>query len=157
MLAEELANETGTGAGPRLSGHEALRYARETMDDAIIAPAGNEAHWAEGLRDALATLADILHRHRTASEAPGGSLDDMARLRPRLISRIERARSEHLPLFERAESLHNEIVRQLEAGSVQVARVRADAGALQDDVRHHMAAGLDLIYEVYFRDMGGEG
>ena len=35
--------------------------------------------------------------------------------------------------------------------------LRQDAGRLQSDVRHHMAAGIDLMYEAYERDMGGEG
>ena len=157
MLAEKVGDVTQGGEGPRLSGHEALRHARQAMDDAIIAPAGDRKAWAEGLHGALDELADILRRHRDASERPGGTLEEMAELQPRLTPQIERSREEHLPLIERAEGLRDTVAEQAEAGTVNVDHLRQDAGRLQSDVRHHMAAGIDLMYEAYERDMGGEG
>ena len=157
MAAEAQKNRPSSESRPRLSGHDALRYAREAVDDAITAPSGDHAHWAAGLRTGLEGLVTILHRHREVSEAPGGTLEEMAQLRPRLTPRIDRSRAEHLPLIARGEGLRDAVDRQIEAGNIDVAVLRADAGALQDDVRHHMAKGVDLINEVYFQDMGGEG
>lgn len=142
--------------GPRLSEHEALKRARERMDDAIIAPAaGDPAAWAGGLRDALDELAAVLRQHRERAEAPGGSLDDMAAMAPHLLFRIDRARSEHPTLIGRADDLREDADGQIATGRVDAARLRSEAGRLQTDVRHHMAAGIDLIFEVYDREMGG--
>ena len=157
MVAEKLEQPATTGSGSRLSGYEALRHARQAMDDAIIAPSRDRIRWAEGLRQALDEMADILRRHQDASERPGGTLEEMANLQPRLTPRIERSRGEHLPLIERTEGLRDLVARQMEAGAVAVDHLRQDAGRLQGDVRHHMAAGVDLMYEAYERDMGGEG
>ncbi len=144
--------------GPRLSGHEALKRARERMDDAIIAPAaGDRLAWAGGLRDALDGLAAVLREHSETAEAPGGSLDEMAELAPHLNFRIDRARAEHPSLIRRTDELREDVAGQIAAGKVDAARLRSDAGRLQGDVRHHMAAGVDLIFEAYDRDLGGEG
>jgi len=144
--------------GQRFSGYEALRHARQAMDDAIIAPAiGDPLAWGRGLHDALAELADILRRHREASERPGGTLEEMAHLEPRLVPRLDRSRAEHQPLIERADALQETVAAQMAAGKVDVNHLRQEAGRLQSDVRHHMAVGVDLMYEAYERDMGGEG
>lgn len=157
MLAEKVENSAPGGAEPRLSGYEALRHARQAMDDAIIAPSADPTYWAEGMRVALDELADILRRHQDASERPGGTLEEMAELQPRLTPRLDRSRAEHVPLIERAEGLRDTAAQQREAGNVDVDQLRRDAGRLQGDVRHHMAVGIDLMYEAYERDMGGEG
>lgn len=143
---------------PRLSGHEALKRARERMDDAIIAPAsGNPVGWAEGLRDALDGLAVVLREHSEEAEAPGGSLEEMAELAPHLLFRINHARAEHPALIRRTVELREDAASQIATGQVETPRLRSDAGRLQGDVRHHMAAGVDLIFEAYDRDLGGEG
>ena len=152
----ESGTETEAGAEP-LHGYEALHHARERMDLAIVASADDARGWAQALHDALDELADILRRHRDASERPGGSLEEMARAAPRLTSRIERSRAEHGPLIERAEALRDTAAQQLEAGDVDVDRLRQDAGRLESDFRHHIAAGVELTYEAFERDMGGEG
>ena len=142
--------------GPRLSGHEALKQARERMDDAIIAPAaGDAAAWAAGLRDALDGLAAVLREHSETAEAPGGSLSEMAEMAPHLIFRIDHARAEHPSLIRRTDELREDVAGQIAAGKVDAARLRSEAGRLQSDVRHHMAASIDLIFEVYDRDLGG--
>ena len=142
--------------GPRLSEHEALKRARERMDDAIIAPAaGDPAAWAGGLRDALAGLAAVLRQHREGAEAPGGSFDDMAAMAPHLLFRIDHVRTELPPLIERADELREDVTGQIAGGKVDAARLRSDAGRLQSDVRHHMASSVDLLFEVYDRDLGG--
>ena len=158
MVTNGLEKIAPGAARPRFSGYEALRHARQAMDDAIIAPAsGDPIEWGRGLHDALAELADILRRHREASERPGGTLEEMAQLEPRLVPRLERSQSEHVPLIERADGLREAVAAQVAAGRVDVDHLRQEAGRLQSDVRHHMAVGVDLMYEAYERDMGGEG
>ena len=157
MVTENLEHPTDTGSDTQLRGHEALHHARETMDAAIVASALDLMGWARGLHSALDELADILRRHRDASERPGGSLEEMAELQPRLTPRIDRARSEHEPLIERAEELRDAVAQQIAAGRVDVNLLRRDAGRLQSDFRDHIAAGVELTYEAFERDMGGEG
>ena len=157
MVAEELNYPTDAGGGSGLRGHEALHHARERMDAAIVASAVNADGWAQNLHDALDELADILRRHRDASERPGGSLEEMAEMEPRLTARIERSRSEHQPLIDRADTLRDVVAQQLKAGRVDVNALRRDAGRLESDFREHIAAGFELAYEAFERDMGGEG
>ena len=154
MTTENLERTTDA---PQLHGYEALHHARERMDLAIVASADDARGWAQSLHDAIDELADILRRHRDASERPGGSLEEMAKMAPRLTSRIDRSRSEHEPLIERAEELRDTAAAQIEADAVDVERLRQDAGRLESDFRHHIAAGVELTYEAFERDMGGEG
>ncbi len=156
MVTEKAEHPTDT-AEPRLHGNEALHHARERMDAAIVAPAEDALGWARALHDALDELADILRRHRDASERPGGSLEELAALEPRLAPRIERSRAEHEPLIERAEGLRDVVAGQMEAGVVEVNALRRDAGRLESDFRSHIAAGIELAYDAYERDIGGEG
>ena len=140
-----------------LRGGEALRHARETMDSAIIAPDTDPQAWASGLRAALTELTNILKRHREVSDRPGGHLDTIASEQPRLVNQIEKSRSEHIPLIERAESLLATLEEQTTANQFDVEGVRKQASLLVDDVRQHLAAGRELVFETYERDEGGEG
>ena len=157
MVTESREHPADTGDGERLRGPEALHHARERMDIAIVASAEDAMGWAGGLHDALDELADVLRRHRDASERPGGSLDEMQKMEPRLSGRIEQSRSEHQPLIDRAEELRGTVARQMEEGKVEVNHLRGVAGRLESDFRHHVAAGIELTYEAFERDMGGEG
>lgn len=157
MVTEHLERAADSGSETPLRGHAALHHARETMDAAIVASGLDAMGWAQGLHSALEELADILRRHQEASERPGGSLDQMAEAQPRLTSRIEQSRSEHEPLIERAEALRDTVAEQIAAGHVDINPLRRDAGRLQSDFREHIAAGVELTYEAYDRDMGGEG
>ncbi len=157
MLKEKVDPPTDSGDGERLRGHEALHHARERMDAAIVASAEDAMGWAGGLHEALDELADILRRHRDASERPGGSLDEMQEMEPRLSARIERSRSEHQPLIDRTEELRDAVAQQIEGGKVEVNRLRGVAGRLESDFRAHIAAGIELTYDAFERDIGGEG
>lgn len=157
MVTESREHATSAGDGERLRGPEALHHARERMDTAIVASAEDAMGWAGGLHDALDELADVLRRHRDASERPGGSLEEMEKMEPRLGARIEQSRAEHQPLIDRAEELRDAVARQMEGGKVEVNHLRGIAGRLESDFRHHIAAGIELTYEAFERDMGGEG
>ncbi len=157
MVTESREHPADAADEPRLRGHDALHHARERMDAAIVASAEDAMGWAGGLHAALEELADILRRHRDASERPGGSLEEMEEMEPRLSGRIEQSRAEHQPLIDRAEELRDAVAQQIEAGKVEVNHLRGIAGRLESDFRHHIAAGIELTYEAFERDMGGEG
>ncbi len=157
MVTERVDDPADSGDGERLLGHEALHHARERMDAAIVASAEDAMGWAGGLHDALDELADVLRRHRDASERPGGSLEEMAEMEPRLSARIEQSRSEHQPLIDRTEELRDTVARQVEGGRIEVNHLRGVAGRLESDFRDHIARAIELTYDAFERDIGGEG
>ncbi len=157
MVTESREHPADSRDGERLRGHEALHHARERMDMAIVASAEDAMGWAGGLHDALDELADVLRRHRDASERPGGSLDEIEKMEPRLSGRVEQSRSEHQPLIDRTEELRDTVAGQIEGGRVEVNHLRGIAGRLEIDFRDHIAKGIELTYEAFDRDMGGEG
>ena len=157
MVTESREHPADAEGGESLRGHAALHHARERMDAAIVASAEDALGWAGNLHDALDELADVLRRHREASERPGGSLEEMEKMEPRLSARIERSRSEHQPLIDRTETLRETVARQVEGGRVEVNHLRGIAGRLESDFRDHIARGIELTYEAFERDMGGEG
>ena len=143
-------------AQPRLSEHDALRGAREAVDAAIVAHAGNRVTWAESLGEALLGLQHVVVRHRAAAEAPGGTLAEMVALKPGLMHRVERQRAEHLTLLRDLSDLREILREQVVDRQIGVALARGKAGSLQDALRRHMANGTDMLYEAYFVDEGGE-
>lgn len=143
-------------AAPRVSGHDALRSARQALDDVLTAPADRPS-WGADVGAALAALHDVLVRHQRASEAPGGTLEQMVDAKPGLQSAVRGLRREHPLLIEDARELTSEVNAAVGAATLDAERIRWKAGALQDAVRRHVARGTDLLYEAFHREEGGEG
>ena len=141
---------------PRVSGHDAFREARQLLDDALTSPADRPG-WGADVAAALGGLHDILVRHQRASEAPGGTLEQMVDAKPGLQSKVRALRLEHPLLIDDARGLTNEVEAAVLGGTLDAERVRWKAGALQDAVRRHVARGTDLLYEAFHREEGGEG
>jgi hypothetical protein len=152
--------EASTGAleaakGPRLS----LRRALADFEDALAAPSlGRAAGWASRLTAVLEHLRSVWAVHVEVTEGPGGLYEEIMENAPRLANMIDRFRREHATI----------------AGSLDaaLARLRAlpdgDGGATADealrnrlvqlfaDLVRHRKRGLDLVYEAYHVDIGGE-
>ena len=143
-------------ASPRVSGHDALRAARQSLDDALTGPS-DRAAWGAEVAAALGALHDVLVRHQRASEAPGGTLEQMVDAKPGLQSKVRALRLEHPLLIEDARELTSDVEAAVRAATLDPERVRWKAGALQDAVRRHVARGTDLLYEAFHREEGGEG
>ena len=141
---------------PRVSGHDALREARQALDDALTAPA-DQRQWGEQVLTALSGVHRVHQRHQRASEAPGGTLEQAVAERPGLGHRARALRLEHPLLIDDAATLEAELRSAIASAHVEAERVRWKAGALQDAVRRHVAQGTDLLYEAFHRDDGGEG
>ena len=140
----------------RVSGHDALREARQGLDDALTAPA-DSTNWGESVLACLTLLRDVLGRHERASEAPGGTLDQAVAERPSLAHRARTLRLEHPMLIGDARAIMADLRAAIAVANVDAERIRWKAGALQDAVRRHMAQGTDLLYEAFHREDGGEG
>jgi hypothetical protein len=136
-----------------------FRAAMGDLERAVAAPApGRIDEWVSGVRDALEALRDVVDRHVHATESPGGFLDEIIAVEPRLANQSVRLRDEH-----------GEIV---DAIAVASARLRAGTSfapeewveamrdrllALLGTLARHRQRGADLVYEAYAVDIGGTG
>jgi hypothetical protein len=142
--------------GLRASREEVLSQARIALDAAITDQAGNPITWGQQLGDAAAGLCRAILDHQEASEAPGGTLEQMSREAPELEMRIRRQKVDHAVLLSEAANLEAVIRAQLADGYANVRELRDRATYLLDRVRMHIAEANDLIYDAWFSDIGGE-
>jgi Hemerythrin HHE cation binding domain len=150
--------ETSTSAldaakGQRLS----LRRAIGQLEDALTQPSlGRTADWAAGLSPVLEHLKEVFSVHVEVTEGPDGLYEEIIENAPRLANRIERFTREHAS-----------IIHQLDQAMAQVRLVAGSGVRAADDLRdalvrlfadlvRHRKRGLDLVYEAYHVDIGGE-
>jgi Hemerythrin HHE cation binding domain len=139
--------------GQRLS----LRRAIGQLESALTEPApGQTAEWAASLEPVLEDLKLVFSVHVEVTEGAGGLYEEIMENAPRLANKIDRFTREHAS-----------IIHQLDQA---LASVRLDAGqdasapdSLRDalmrlfgDLVRHRRRGVDLVYEAYHVDIGGE-
>ena len=138
--------------GQRLS----LRWAIAGLEEALAAsedPDGLRA-LPERLAPALERLQEVFAVHVEVTEAPGGLYQEILENAPRLANRVTRFRREHAEITEG-------IDRGL-AGCAAAATPEATTALRDQSVRlfadlvRHRKRGLDLVYEAYHVDIGGE-
>jgi hypothetical protein len=139
--------------GQRLS----LRRAIAGLEEALAGPDGEAGGLPGRLAPALDRLQEVFAVHVQVTEAPGGLYQEILENSPRLANRVTRFRREHA-------TIGDGIRRGLEAS--RAAGDGGDAEALQAlrdhavrlfaDLVRHRKRGLDLVYEAYHVDIGGE-
>ena len=139
--------------GQRLS----LRRAINQVEDALTEPTlGRSADWAANLAPVLDDLKEVFSVHVKVTEGPGGLYEEIIDNAPRLANKIERFRREHAS-----------ITHQLDQAMARLRVLPASEPAATDDLRdalvrlfadlvRHRKRGLDLVYEAYHVDIGGE-
>jgi hypothetical protein len=138
--------------GQRLS----LRRAIAGLEQALgPAAAEEQGVWLERLGGALAHLDEVFAVHVRVTEAAGGLYEEILENAPRLANRVKRFRREHA-----------DITAAIRRGIAEAQAATRDAGrmeALRDhavrllaDLVRHRKRGLDLVYEAYDVDIGGE-
>jgi len=139
--------------GQRLS----LRRAIAGLEQALGPPAAAEEQgvWLERLGGALGHLDEVFAVHVRVTEAAGGLYEEILENAPRLANRVKRFRREHA-----------DITAAIRRGIAETQAAAGDAGrlgALRDhavrllaDLVRHRKRGLDLVYEAYHVDIGGE-
>ena len=138
--------------GQRLS----LRRAIDGLEQALgPAAAEEQGVWLERLGGALAHLDEVFAVHVRVTEAAGGLYEEILENAPRLANRVKRLRREHA-----------DITAAIRRGIAETQAAAGDAGrveALRDhavrllaDLVRHRKRGLDLVYEAYDVDIGGE-
>jgi len=137
--------------GQRLS----LRRAISGLEEALATRDGGEpTAWLDGLCGALEHLGDVWAVHVEVTEGPGGLYQEIVENAPRLASRVGRFRREHADLAERIRA--GLAAARSAGGDGEVRALRDRMVRLFADLTRHRKRGLDLVYEAYHVDIGGE-
>jgi hypothetical protein len=150
--------ETSTTAleaakGQRLS----LRRAIGQLEEGLTEPAvGRAKDWAANLAPVLDDLKTVFSVHVEVTEGPGGLYEEIMENAPRLANKIDRFTREHAS-----------ITHQLDQAMASVRLIQGQDATASDDLRdalvrlfadlvRHRRRGVDLVYEAYHVDIGGE-
>jgi Hemerythrin HHE cation binding domain len=139
--------------GQRLS----LRRVIGQLEGALTAPASSRAaDWAAQLEPVLDDLKLVFSVHVEVTEGAGGLYEEIMENAPRLANKINRFTREHAS-----------ITHQLDQAMASVRLIPGQDAAAVDDLRdalvrlfadlvRHRRRGVDLVYEAYHVDIGGE-
>jgi hypothetical protein len=138
--------------GQRLS----LRRAIAGLEEALAAsedPDGLRA-LPDRLAPALERLQEVFAVHVEVTEGPGGLYQEILENAPRLANRVTRFRREHAEITE---GIRRDLAAGATAGDPEAAQALRDHSVrLFADLVRHRKRGLDLVYEAYHVDIGGE-
>jgi hypothetical protein len=132
--------------GQRLS----LRRAIDDFEDVLVAAPGGET--AERFRPTLDHLRVVFAVHVEVTEAAGGLYEEILEIAPRLANRIDRLKREHQMITGEIRSA----LDGLPAGATPDRELHAELERLYTVLSRHRTRGLDLVYEAYQVDIGGE-
>jgi len=128
-----------------------LRAAMGDVEKSLASPAAGRIHaWAKFLRDDLEKLSAALDLHIAATEAPGGLLDDIVAIAPRLANAVNQARLDHQQLRYRLDAAMHSLPTDSdsEAKAARNHVVEVLAGLVR-----HRHFGADLVYEAFNVDI----
>jgi hypothetical protein len=138
--------------GQRLS----LRRAIAGLEEALAA--AEDADGLDGLPGrlgpALERLQEVFAVHVEVTEGPGGLYQEILENAPRLANRVARFRREHVEIGEGIRRGIASSAAATDPGSVRA--LRDHSVRLFADLVRHRKRGLDLVYEAYHVDIGGE-
>jgi len=140
--------------GQRLSLRRAIDGLEKTLTPA--AAEGDETGaWLDSLGGALTHLDEVFAIHVQVTEGAGGLYDEIVENAPRLANRVKRFRREHADI---GGAIQRGIAEAKVAGRDpgEVEALRDHAVRLLADLVRHRKRGLDLVYEAYHVDIGGE-
>jgi hypothetical protein len=153
------AYEASTSALKAAEGQRlGLRRAIAEIEEALAARA--DAHepgpWLDRLGGALEHMRDVFAVHVEVTEAPGGLYQEILENTPRLANRVARFRREHADLTE---AIRRGVAEAREISGRrhgEIETLRDHSVRLLGDLVRHRKRGLDLTYEAYHVDIGGE-
>jgi hypothetical protein len=141
--------------GQRLS----LRRAIAGLEEALAAPddpdgLGGQDGLPIRLIPALERLQEVFAVHVEVTEAPGGLYHEILENAPRLANRVTRFRREHTDITE---AIRRGLAECADAGDPDAVQALRDHSVrLFADLVRHRKRGLDMVYEAYHVDIGGE-
>jgi hypothetical protein len=141
--------------GQRLSLRRAIAGLEQALAPATAAADDETGAWLDRLGGALVHLDEVFAVHVRVTEATGGPYEEILENAPRLASRVKRFRREHADLTG---AIQRGIAETRAAGREpgEVEALRDHAVRLLADLVRHRKRGLDLVYEAYHVDIGGE-
>ena len=102
----------------------------------------------------LEQLREVFAVHVEVTEAPGGLYQEILENAPRLANRVTRFRREHAEITE---GIRRDLAACAAAADPEAAQALRDHSVrLFADLVRHRKRGLDLVYEAYHVDIGGE-
>ena len=140
---------------------EVLRSAIIAVEDAMAVPSfGRGGAWCEQLAVAARALEVAFADHVHLTEEPTGLYDDLLHLAPRLAHRVARLRNDHVEIMSGLTGFLNGLdASARNTGSVDEDRVdayRAEGTRLLGLLVRHRQRGIDLTFEAYRVEFGGE-
>ena len=138
--------------GQRLS----LRRAIAGLEEALAASEGPDGlrTLPDRLAAALERLQEVFAVHVEVTEAPGGLYQEIIENAPRLANRVTRFRREHAEITE---GIRRGLAQCATATTPEATTALRDRSVrLFADLVRHRKRGLDLVYEAYHVDIGGE-
>jgi len=140
--------------GQRLSLRRAIDGLEKTLTPAA-AEGGETGAWLDSLGGALTHLDEVFAIHVQVTEGAGGLYDEIVENAPRMANRVKRFRREHADI---GGAIQRGIAEAKVAGRDpgEVEALRDHAVRLLADLVRHRKRGLDLVYEAYHVDIGGE-
>jgi hypothetical protein len=154
------AYEASTSALEAAKGHRlSLRRAIAGLEEALAVPEdpdglGGQDGLAIRLVPALERLQEVFAVHVEVTEAPGGLYQEILDNAPRLANRVTRFRREHTEITEGIRRGLAECASATGPDTFQA--LRDHTVRLFADLVRHRKRGLDLVYEAYHVDIGGE-
>jgi hypothetical protein len=151
------AYEASTSALEAAKGQRhSLRRAIAGLEEALAAPdgLGGQDGLPERLGPALERLREVFAVHVEVTEAPGGLYQEILENAPRLANRVTRFRREHAEITKGI----GQAIAEADAasGPEAVQALRDHSVRLFADLVRHRKRGLDLVYEAYQVEIGGE-
>jgi hypothetical protein len=151
---EATTSALAAAKGQRLS----LRRAIGGLEQALTqTPAAEDepGAWLERLGGALTHLDEVFAVHVQVTEGAGGLYDEIVENAPRVANRVKRFRREHADIGGAIRrGIAESKVAERDSGEVEA--LRDHAVRLLADLVRHRKRGLDLVYEAYHVDIGGE-
>jgi hypothetical protein len=139
--------------GQRLS----LRRAIAQLEDALTEPnLGRANEWTANLAPVLDHLKEVFSVHVEVTEAPGGLYEEIMENVPRLANKIERFTREHASITHQLDQAMAQVRMVPDVEPAAAVDLRDALVRLFADLVRHRKRGLDLVYEAYHVDIGGE-
>jgi hypothetical protein len=116
--------------------------------------------WLDRLGGALDHLDEVFAVHVQVTEGAGGLYEEIVENAPRMANRVKRFRREHADIGAAIQrgiadaKVAGARLSEHDAGELEA--LRDHAVRLLADLVRHRKRGLDLVYEAYHVDIGGE-
>jgi hypothetical protein len=142
--------------GQRLSLRRAIGGLEQVLTLTPATAEGDETGaWLDSLGGALAHLDEVFTVHVQVTEGAGGLYEEIVENAPRMANRVKRFRREHADIGGAIQrGIAEAKVAARDPGEVEA--LRDHAVRLLADLVRHRKRGLDLVYEAYHVDIGGE-